>query len=371
MQPNSRQRLLRWAGRPKASATPTPSPFIRDLQHHRETGALAALNATGAHLCLAREPDNEHDVNAVAVYVDQCKLGYVAKEQAACLAPFLDEGSCAAPLVRVERVALASPLPQEREEANAGGDDAMEVVKQEQVEEADNEQLTEGHPAGNVLIKPDPNVAPTSPPFSPAPIPTSLTIIVHAVVQQESIFLALQQAFPPPPQSPGALAALEEEKVQAERDRLLGLLAAAHGKIEREGRTGLRVLSLFDGISAALVALLKESCPIALYCSSEIDEDALEVMEAHYPTFNGNGNDSQGQQPQGFLHVPLGDVRLIDERMIELIQPDLIIGGSPCQDLSRMNMKGKGLEGDRSKLFFEFIRVRDLCLASSKGSGAN
>ena len=154
--------------------------------------------------------------------------------------------------------------------------------------------------------------------------------------------MALQQAFPPPPPSPGFLAALEKERVEAEQQ-------------------------LFDGIGAALVSLLKEQCPIALYCSSEIDPDALAVMEAHYPAFAPGSSDNEEQQQTPFLHVPLGDVRFIDARLVELIQPDLLIGGSPCQDLSRLNARGKGLQGDKSRLFFEYIRVMQACQATHKG----
>lgn len=35
----------------------------------------------------------------------------------------------------------------------------------------------------------------------------------------------------------------------------------------------------------------------------------------------------------------------------------MIIGGSPCQDLSRAKVDGKGLQWERSGLFFEFVRL--------------
>lgn len=37
-------------------------------------------------------------------------------------------------------------------------------------------------------------------------------------------------------------------------------------------------------------------------------------------------------------------------------KPDIIIGGSPCQDLSSMGSR-EGLMGDKSKLFFEYTRL--------------
>ena len=40
----------------------------------------------------------------------------------------------------------------------------------------------------------------------------------------------------------------------------------------------------------------------------------------------------------------------------ELDPVDLIVGGSPCQDLSVAGQR-KGLEGERSGLFIEMIRI--------------
>jgi DNA (cytosine-5)-methyltransferase 3A len=36
---------------------------------------------------------------------------------------------------------------------------------------------------------------------------------------------------------------------------------------------------------------------------------------------------------------------------------DLLIGGSPCQDLSAAKADGKGLAGEKSGLFFEYVRI--------------
>lgn len=37
--------------------------------------------------------------------------------------------------------------------------------------------------------------------------------------------------------------------------------------------------------------------------------------------------------------------------------PDVVVGSPPCQDISSANTKGKGVEGERSGLFFEAIRI--------------
>ena len=98
----------------------------------------------------------------------------------------------------------------------------------------------------------------------------------------------------------------------------------------------MRVLSLFDGISCGQVALERAGIPIEVYYASEIDKYAIQVTQKNYPKT-----------------IQLGDVREIDfTKFIDKI--DLIIGGSPCQDLSIAG-KRKGLEGERSGLFYKYI----------------
>ncbi|WP_442938193.1 DNA cytosine methyltransferase [Nostoc sp.] len=50
------------------------------------------------------------------------------------------------------------------------------------------------------------------------------------------------------------------------------------------------------------------------------------------------------------------DITTLTDEFISLLPtPDIIIGGSPCQNFSLAGDR-TGLEGDRSSLFFEFIR---------------
>ena len=38
---------------------------------------------------------------------------------------------------------------------------------------------------------------------------------------------------------------------------------------------------------------------------------------------------------------------------------DILIGGSPCQNFSRANaVDSRGLEGDKSRLFYEYLRLK-------------
>lgn len=99
----------------------------------------------------------------------------------------------------------------------------------------------------------------------------------------------------------------------------------------------MNVLSLFDGISCAKIALDKLNIPITNYYASEIDKYAISVSKKNYPNI-----------------IHLGDIQSINVN--DLPQIDLLIGGSPCQDLSNAK-KGLGLKGSKSRLFYEYIRL--------------
>lgn len=101
----------------------------------------------------------------------------------------------------------------------------------------------------------------------------------------------------------------------------------------------MKVLSLFDGISCGRVALERAGIPINTYYASEIDKYATAISEKNYPDI-----------------IRLGDVRDIDfSQFIGKI--DLIMGGSPCQDLSIAKKNRQGLSGERSGLFWKFVEA--------------
>ena len=97
----------------------------------------------------------------------------------------------------------------------------------------------------------------------------------------------------------------------------------------------IRVLSIFDGIGGCRQAL-KELNIDCEYYASEIDTYAIKVAKANHPDV---------------IHI--GDVK--DVKHIENIE--LLIGGSPCQDLSIAKKDRKGLDGERSGLFYEYVRI--------------
>lgn len=107
----------------------------------------------------------------------------------------------------------------------------------------------------------------------------------------------------------------------------------------------MRILSLFDGISCGRVALERAGISVEKYYASEIDKYAISVSLKNYPDI-----------------VQLGDIRGITEELLDSIMPiDVVIGGSPCQDLSSYKASSEkgalGLEGEKSGLFYEYIRV--------------
>ena len=101
----------------------------------------------------------------------------------------------------------------------------------------------------------------------------------------------------------------------------------------------MKVLSLFDGISCGRVALERAGIPIETYYSSEIDKYAMSVAQAMYPDT-----------------IQIGDVCKIDFTQY-VGKVDMIIGGSPCQDLSIAKQNRQGLQGERSRLFWEYIKA--------------
>lgn len=96
---------------------------------------------------------------------------------------------------------------------------------------------------------------------------------------------------------------------------------------------GIRVLSLFDGISIGRLALERANIKVAEYHAYEIDATALAISKYNWPDI-----------------VQRGDVTQIN--FDEFKGFDLLLCGSPCQDLSQYTNGRQGLEGPHSGLFY-------------------
>ena len=104
----------------------------------------------------------------------------------------------------------------------------------------------------------------------------------------------------------------------------------------------MNVLSLFNGMSTGHTALDNVGIKVGKYYSSEIKPAAIKLTQHHYPDT-----------------IQLGDVNKWKEWDIDWKSIDMVLSGSPCQDLSAagQHQKRDGLEGERSSLFFVFVDI--------------
>jgi len=107
----------------------------------------------------------------------------------------------------------------------------------------------------------------------------------------------------------------------------------------------MNILSLFDGMSCGQIALNELGIDYDNYYASEIDKYAMKVTQANYPNTIQLGDVVKASNHLGVFPDMLGKI-------------DLLMAGSPCQGFS---FAGKQLnfEDDRSKLFFEFIKIKN------------
>jgi len=101
----------------------------------------------------------------------------------------------------------------------------------------------------------------------------------------------------------------------------------------------MNVLSLFNGMNTGRQALENVGIKVNKYYSSEIKKHAIEITQHHFPDT-----------------IQVGDVTKWKDWDIEWKTINLILSGSPCQDLSAAG-KRKGINGSRSSLFFVFVEI--------------
>ncbi len=101
----------------------------------------------------------------------------------------------------------------------------------------------------------------------------------------------------------------------------------------------MNVLSLFNGMNTGRQALENVGIKVNNYYSSEIKPYAIELTQHHFPDT-----------------IQVGDVTKWREWNIDWKTIDLVLSGSPCQDLSAAG-KRAGINGKKSSLFFVFIEI--------------
>ena len=99
----------------------------------------------------------------------------------------------------------------------------------------------------------------------------------------------------------------------------------------------MNYLDLFSGIGGFALGIRQAGIKIDRHYYSEIDGKVSKIYAKHFPSA-----------------IPLGDIRAIDPAVLGHI--DLVTFGFPCQDLSIAGRQA-GLEGKRSGLFFEAMRL--------------
>jgi site-specific DNA-cytosine methylase len=97
------------------------------------------------------------------------------------------------------------------------------------------------------------------------------------------------------------------------------------------------VVSAFDGMACGMQALKELGIP-ADYFAFEIDKYAISIAQKNHPSI-----------------MQCGDVRNSYKVPFDV---DLLLGGSPCQGFSNAGAK-LNFSDPRSKLFFDFARLRD------------
>lgn len=110
---------------------------------------------------------------------------------------------------------------------------------------------------------------------------------------------------------------------------------------------------MFGGIECGRIAFDRVGLEVGNYYSSEINPDSIKVQEHNYPDI-----------------IPLGDItKLIElgedgkvvkvsEKLRSLPRIDALIGGSPCQGISRAKTDRENLKDPRSKLFFHYVEIK-------------
>ena len=101
----------------------------------------------------------------------------------------------------------------------------------------------------------------------------------------------------------------------------------------------MNVISLFNGMNTGRQALENVGIKVNKYYSSEIKPYAIELTQHHFPDT-----------------IQVGDVTKWKEWDIDWSSIDLILSGSPCQDLSAAG-KRAGINGKKSSLFFIFVEI--------------
>lgn len=103
-------------------------------------------------------------------------------------------------------------------------------------------------------------------------------------------------------------------------------------------------------MSCGQIALNQLGFKIEKYFASEIKPHAIKCTQLNFPDTIQIGDVRKVSYKDGILTTANG--------CFEVGKIDLLIGGSPCQDLSILMRNREGLEGKKSSLFNEWLRIK-------------
>lgn len=103
---------------------------------------------------------------------------------------------------------------------------------------------------------------------------------------------------------------------------------------------GVKVLSLFDGMSCGMLALVEAGIKVCRYIAYEIDKYAIKTSAHNFPFIEHKGNVFEAD------YSYIGEI-------------DFLLGGSPCQKWSCCQKKDREVEasGVGWELFSQYVRA--------------
>jgi len=121
----------------------------------------------------------------------------------------------------------------------------------------------------------------------------------------------------------------------------------------------MNVLSVFDGMSCGQIALERVGLEVEKYYACEIEKKSIKVARHNYPNMISLGDITTTFYTSTGFELKSEDSCFEVPNSNDII--DLVIGGSPCQDISLLNKIQNGLDGDKSSLFFHYLRLLNEC----------
>jgi site-specific DNA-cytosine methylase len=117
---------------------------------------------------------------------------------------------------------------------------------------------------------------------------------------------------------------------------------------------GINVVSFFDGMSCGQIALERAKIKVDKYYACEIEPKSITVTQHNYPNTIQLGDVRNVHCSNHGVEV---DINESEAKIYGCGDVHLLLGGSPCQDISNLNQFQQGLDGIKSGLFYQYWRM--------------